>query len=68
MMAGAPVDLPPECGYVFRVPFDRIDRYMPGKVNEAKWTRAKQIAAKQGRPRDWALIAVIYKSLGGSFR
>ena len=41
---------------------------MPGKVNEAKWTRAKQIAAKQGRPRDWALIAVIYKSLGGSFR
>ena len=41
---------------------------MPGKVNEAKWTRAKQIAAKQGRPRDWALIVSIYKSLGGAFR
>lgn len=46
---------------------------MPGKVDEAKWSKAKAEAKKsypdldESNPRHWKIVSTIYKNMGGAF-
>ena len=39
------------------------ENIMPHGVNEKEWKQAKSLAAKEGKPKDWAYVMGIYKKL-----